>query len=124
MAKKTIYIHPANNGVMSVTRVMRDWRSRSRKEIMWLLFSIDRPGAYWDDAWNVHVDGCDYRCANLHEAIARGIEVLDAPDPVTGERYTYEVRSCGTPYSSFEEDPSYYRLEKSMPMTINLTKAA
>lgn len=38
------------------------------------VFSIDEPGAWWEDQWNCHVDGCDYHCESREAAIARGAE--------------------------------------------------
>ena len=39
-------------------------------------FSIDEPGAWWDDEWNCHVDGTDYPFATREEAIRWGAHVL------------------------------------------------
>lgn len=39
-------------------------------------FSVDEPGAWFDDRWNCHVDGCDYPCATRKEAILLGARVL------------------------------------------------
>ena len=35
-------------------------------------FSVDEPGAWWDEEWNCHVDGCDYPCKSREEAIKKG----------------------------------------------------
>lgn len=39
-------------------------------------FSIDEPGAWFEDKWNCHVDGTDYEFATRDEAIEWGIRVL------------------------------------------------
>lgn len=35
-------------------------------------FLVDEPGAWWEDEWNCHVDGCDYPCKSRKEAIEKG----------------------------------------------------
>lgn len=120
MAKKTLYVHEARRGngraIFCVTQVVRDWRPRSRKNILYLHFMIDEPGTWWDDEWNVHVDGCDYPCKTLEEAVYKGVEVLDMPDPVTGERLEYEFRFVARPFDPHDEDPEHYKLGLSIPM--------
>ena len=39
-------------------------------------FSVDEPGAWFDDAWNCHADGTDHRCASREEAVRKGAEIL------------------------------------------------
>lgn len=39
-------------------------------------FSVDEPGAWFDDSWNCHVDGCDHRCASREEAVRLGARIL------------------------------------------------
>lgn len=39
-------------------------------------FLVDEPGAWFDDEWNCHVDGCDYPCKSRKEAIEKGAAVL------------------------------------------------
>lgn len=41
-------------------------------------FSIDEPGAWFDDCWNCHVDGMDFECATRDEAIEEGIRYWDS----------------------------------------------
>ena len=41
-------------------------------------FSIDEPGAWFEDEWNCHVDGTDYECASRDEAIEKGIRFWDS----------------------------------------------
>lgn len=41
-------------------------------------FSIDEPGAWFEDKWNCHVDGVDYEFATRDEAIRWGIHVWDS----------------------------------------------
>lgn len=41
-------------------------------------FSIDEPGAWFDDCWNCHVDGMDFECATRDEAIDRGVRFWDS----------------------------------------------
>ena len=40
------------------------------------IFSIDEPGAWFDDKWNCHVDGTDYPFDTKEEAIQHGLWVL------------------------------------------------
>ncbi len=126
MAKKILYLHPASErGCMHVTIPMRDWQHpRSRKQRLEIYFSIDIPGAWWDDRWNVHVDGCDYPCASLQEALCRGIEVYDQPDPITHERHTYEVRRVGIPYDVCNDAVEFYHVDNFRPEAINYTLKA
>ena len=37
------------------------------------VFSVDEPGAWFDDCWNCHVDGMDFECATREDAIERGL---------------------------------------------------
>ena len=37
------------------------------------IFSIDEPGAWFDDAWNIHVDGCDNPQPTREHCIAFGL---------------------------------------------------
>ena len=37
------------------------------------LFSVDEPGAWYEDEWNCHVDGCDYPAPTREAAINRGM---------------------------------------------------
>lgn len=41
-------------------------------------FSIDEPGAWFEDSWNCHVDGMDFECATRDEAIEKGIRFWDS----------------------------------------------
>lgn len=49
------------------------------------VFSIDEPGAWWADDWNLHVDGQDILCASKEEAVRRGAEVLGIDDYIVVE---------------------------------------
>ena len=49
---------------------------RKISERQW--FSIDEPGAWFDDCWNCHVDGMDFECATRDEAIEKGIRFWDS----------------------------------------------
>lgn len=46
------------------------------KETRQRCFSVDEPGAWFDDRWNCHVDGCDHPCDSREEAIRIGARVL------------------------------------------------
>ena len=41
-------------------------------------FSIDEPGAWFEDKWNCHVDGMDFECATREGAIDRGVRFWDS----------------------------------------------
>ena len=126
MAKKTLYVHEARRGngraITFVTYLGRDWHSRSRKKALHDWFMIDEPGTWWDDEWNVHVDGCDYPCKTLEDALCKGVEVLDTPDPVTGERFEYEFRYVVRPFERADTDPKNYDLNLSAPMVVNYSE--
>lgn len=55
-------------------------------------FSIDEPGAWFDDEWNCHVDGTDHPCGSKEEAIAIAAnyfcygqyQVVDTEIPMNG----------------------------------------
>lgn len=42
------------------------------------MFSVDEPGAWFEDSWNCHVDGMDFECATREEAIEKGIRFWDS----------------------------------------------
>lgn len=44
------------------------------------LFSVDEPGAWWENDWNCHVDGCDYPAPTKEAAIKRGMHVRGYDD--------------------------------------------
>lgn len=43
-------------------------------------FSVDEPGAWFDNEWNCHVDGCDYACESREAAIQKGADILYLPE--------------------------------------------
>lgn len=44
-------------------------------------FLIDDPGAWYEDEYNLHIDGCDYPCSTREEAIKKGIKFYgEAPE--------------------------------------------
>ena len=49
------------------------------------VFSVDEPGAWFDNRWNCHADGCDHPCDSREEAIRKGAEI------------TYDERFHGSP---------------------------
>lgn len=53
--------------------ILRAYRGKIEER---LYFSVDEPGAWWDEKWNCHVDGCDYPCESREEAIEKGASVL------------------------------------------------
>lgn len=59
---------------VSITRTDRRGRKSSAH-----YFSVDEPGAWFDDSWNCHVDGCDHPCGSLQEAVATGARVRYNP---------------------------------------------
>lgn len=61
-------IHPAvRSGKHPVTRTY----TRGKKSVTCLMAWIDPPGTYWDEEWNVHVDGCDYPHLSMEECRKR-----------------------------------------------------
>ena len=66
--KEIYYIHPIVNNHIWIT-VKRHYKGRDK---MFPVFQIDLPGRWYEDEYNVHVDGCDYQCATLEEALHRG----------------------------------------------------
>lgn len=60
-------------GYHPVSIVRTDRKGRNSTEHY---FSVDEPGAWFDDQWNCHVDGCDYPCATREEAVQLGADVL------------------------------------------------
>lgn len=126
MAKKTLYVHESRRGngraIGFVTYVGRDSQPHSRKKVLKVSFMIDEPHTWWDDEWNVHVDGCDYPCKTLEDAICKGVEVLDSPDPVTGEQHEYEFRYVARPFDWSDTDPKNYKLNLSPLMRVNYSE--
>lgn len=61
--------HPVN--------ILREYRG---KTVEYYYFSVDEPGAWLDNEWNCHVDGCDYACKSRREAIEKGAAVLYCKD--------------------------------------------
>lgn len=60
--------HPVN--------ILRVYRGKIEEDHY---FSVDEPGAWWEEEWNCHVDGCDYPCNSRQEAIEKGAAVLYDP---------------------------------------------
>lgn len=44
--------------------ILRAYRGKIEEN---LYFSVDEPGAWWEEKWNCHVDGCDYPCESREE---------------------------------------------------------
>lgn len=42
------------------------------------MFSVDEPGAWYEDEWNCHVDGMDFPFVTRDEAIEKGIRFWDS----------------------------------------------
>ena len=62
--KVTLYLHPAfKAGMFPVSRKVKVGRRVRMMLVCW----FDAPGAWNDNTWNVHIDGCDYECASLEE---------------------------------------------------------
>lgn len=70
-----IYYHTDENCRKGCHVVSEKTRGRGGQIVNVHLFSIDEPGAWWDDCWNVHVDGCDYKADSKLEAIYKGMRV-------------------------------------------------
>ena len=48
----------------------------NKRQVETHIFSIDEPGAWFDDKWNCHVDGTDYPFDTKEQAILHGLYVL------------------------------------------------
>ena len=61
-----------------MVKVTEKWDGRKKKvvESEDTIFLIDEPGAWWDDKWNCHVDGCDYAFNNRENCIIWGLCVM------------------------------------------------
>lgn len=106
--KKIYYIHPENKrGLIFVTQR----RMISRSPTLRVAFMVDVPGAWHEDKWNLHVDGCDYPCDSLIDALRKGADFYDY-DPMTGDKPGYELRAVGKPFSWEDENPASYNLDK------------
>jgi hypothetical protein len=46
-----------------------------KKTYEFQIFSIDEPGAWFDDKWNCHVDGTDYPFDTKEQAVFHGLLV-------------------------------------------------
>lgn len=68
----TIFFHSDDNCRKGCHVVSRGVLSRG-KLVFQHLFSVDEPGAWWDNQWNVHVDGTDYPAPTKEAAINRGM---------------------------------------------------
>lgn len=71
----TIYFHSDQGCRRGCHVVSRGTVYRGKMELQ-RLFSVDEPGAWWDDQWNCHVDGCDYPVPTKEAAINRGMYIL------------------------------------------------
>lgn len=66
--KQIYYVHPVvNDHVWVSTEYTR--RGKTKKDSV---FQIDLPGRWCEDEYNVHVDGCDYQCKTMEDALHRG----------------------------------------------------
>lgn len=78
---KEYLIHPPTRGVTPGLRpglIIVSRRSVVRgKEELHRAFSIDMPGSWYDNAWNLHVDGCDHMFTNLDDCLYHGGHILD-----------------------------------------------
>lgn len=87
----TIFYHSDENCRKGCHVVSRPSASRGRV-VLDHLFSVDEPGAWWDDMWNCHVDGCDYPVPTKEAAINRGMYVLGYGQ--------FEIEEAGAFYKS------------------------
>ena len=77
----TYYIHPVIEQHIWITRIYGNGKKAKRQ----IAFQIDMPGRWFDDEYNCHVDGCDYACKDLDEALKKGAEVLKN----VGQKYEF-----------------------------------
>jgi hypothetical protein len=82
---KTYFVHPADNQHIDVTTR----HERGGKRFEFLMFIVDLPGRWFEDKYNCHVDGCDYPCDTLEDALERGAYFYSEPHTFVNvnERY-------------------------------------
>ena len=68
MEKKVVlYLHPANErGQIPVSRIIVK-KGKKQEKFKSFVCWFDPPGAWFDDCWNVHIDGSDFACKDLDE---------------------------------------------------------
>ena len=68
MEKKVVlYLHPANErGQIPVSRIIVR-NGKKQEKLKSFVCWFDPPGAWFDDKWNVYIDGCDHECNSLEE---------------------------------------------------------
>lgn len=67
--KLKLTIHPPSpSGKIRISRMGGHHNPKKQYTInfCWL----DPPGTWYDDEWNVHIDGCDYKFSNREKALA------------------------------------------------------
>lgn len=79
MDRVTLCFHTdegVRKGCHPITRVdlVRGKKTHTR------IFSIDEPGAWWDDHWNCHVDGCDIKAEDMVDALSIGTRFYGITD--------------------------------------------
>lgn len=73
MSKITYYIHPAVRGQHRICRLRH---FHGKQELKYLTHEawLDLPGAYEEDLYNLHYDGCNYCHESFMECIERLLE--------------------------------------------------
>ena len=71
---ETYFVHPEQQNHDGSRRYIQvsTRHERGRKRFEWHAFTIDMPGTWWEDKYNCHVDGCDYKCDTMEAALERG----------------------------------------------------
>lgn len=119
MEKKIYYIHPATEerGLIYVTKILKDAKGNERLDSAFL---IDLPGHWDDEKYNLHVDGCDYLCDTLNDALKQGADVLDYDPlaPWSGNKPGYEFKKVFIPYRYPLTTPKYYGVDHAVPYVI------
>ena len=72
----TVYYHTDEGGGRKGCHPVSRGIVYRRKFEYQRLFSVDEPGTWWADEWNVHVDGMDFPAPSRDAAIKRGMEIL------------------------------------------------
>lgn len=97
--------------IIDVTYLCRDFRKpRSKKNILDMDFSIDLPGYWHEQNWNLHHEGSDYACKSLEEAIARGIYFEITKDVKTDLYPVYEILQVDQPWDWQNKQAENYHL--------------
>lgn len=75
--RQLFVINPVKSGKLPVVEY---WTKRGKTNYH-LTAWIDPPGTWYDDEYNVHIDGCDYPYSSMDECLAR-IKYFFEPEEV------------------------------------------